>query len=128
MTEKNHLYFRCCLNIQLHFDQICYIHFLHWFSSSSILGCSMLHCMCSMLHCMLTSHVLVGSSSVWVETDFICLLIWNVWVALVLISNSKFFTNSLWIKASSQSFFLVAVSSLKTLALRFDRCLLAHPP
>ena len=33
------------------------------FSSPSILGCLMLHCKCSMFHC-ITSHVLVGSSSV----------------------------------------------------------------
>ena len=96
------------------------------FSLPSILGCSMLHCICLMMHCMLNLHMLVESSSIWVETYIICFLLWNVWVALVLlISNSTFCTNSLCIKASSQSFFLVATSCLKTLALRYNGCLLA---
>ena len=48
-------------------------HSVSKFSSSSILGCSILHYKCSILHCMLSSHVLVGSSFVWVENDVICL-------------------------------------------------------
>ena len=97
LTEKKHLYFRCCFNITLHFDQICYIHFLYCcflhFQSPSFHSWQLYLVQCD-IECVQYFIVcwclLVGSSSVWVETD--CLSLWSFWVALVLFVKSKFCT------------------------------------
>ena len=130
MTERKHLHFQWCLDIQLHFDQACYIQFPHWFlrhfqSPSfhrrqfqvvwSYIVCVWC-CIVCWRHMCWSDQVLFRWKLCHLFVTLKCLGCFSVNLEFKILHKFVVY------KSIITKFFLVTASSLKILALNFDGC------